>query len=266
VGISQDGSRVVADTISVKESKIQILDARGTRTLMTIGNSFGGSPAWSADGREIYFISNNIGPQNIYVRAADGSGEPKEVVDFDKNALGALFLAASPDGNTLAYAAIVDPSTGLNIYTVALKGDRKPQAFLHSPANETAPTFSPDGKWLAYESTGTGRNEVYITPFPSGGAQYQVSTSGGERPIWRRDGKEIYYREGLRVMAVSVRPKADSLELSTPTPLFESAAGNLNGRYYDVAPDGRFLVNTSPLTAKAQSFSVVVNWPGGLRK
>jgi eukaryotic-like serine/threonine-protein kinase len=266
VGISQDGSRVVADTISVKESKIQILDGRGTRTLMTIGNSFGGSPAWSADGREIYFISNNIGPQNIYVRAADGSGEPKEVVDFDKNALGALFLAASPDGNTLAYAAIVDPSTGLNIYTVALKGDRKPQAFLHSPANETAPTFSPDGKWLAYESTGTGRNEVYITPFPSGGAQYQVSTSGGERPIWRRDGKEIYYREGLRVMAVNVRPKADSLELSTPAPLFELAAGNLNGRYYDVAPDGRFLVNTSPLTAKAQSFSLVVNWPGGLRK
>jgi eukaryotic-like serine/threonine-protein kinase len=149
---------------------------------------------------------------------------------------------------------------------VALSGERNPQPFLKTFANETAPAFSPDGKWLAYESNGSGRNEVYITPFPDGGAQYQVSTSGGERPLWRRDGKEIYYREGLRVMAVEVRTKADSPELSLPTPLFEVAAGNLNGRYYDVAPDGRFLANTSPLTAKAQSFSLVVNWPARLKK
>jgi eukaryotic-like serine/threonine-protein kinase len=265
VGISPDGSLVVADTISVKESKIRILDARGTRTLMTLGNSFGGSPTWSADGREIFFISNNNGPQNIYVRAADGSGEPREVVEFDKKALGALFLTASSDGNSLAYAAIVDPAAGIDIYTVTLKGDGKPRPFLHSLANEAAPAFSPDAKWLAYESNATGRNEVYITPFHIGGAQYQVSTSGGERPIWRGDGKEIYYREGLRVMAVEVKAKADSLELSTPAALFELAAGNLNGRYYDVAPNGHFLANTSPLTTKAQSFSLVVNWPAGLK-
>jgi eukaryotic-like serine/threonine-protein kinase len=266
VSISRDGSRVVADTISVKESKIRILDTRGTRTLMTLNNSFGGSPTWSADGREIYFISNANGPQDIYVRAADGSGEPRDVVKFEKNVLGALFLAVSPDGKFLAYAAIVDQPRGADIYTVALSGDRKPQAFLHTLANETAPAFSPDGKWLAYESNSSGRNEVYITPFPGGGAQYQLSTSGGERPAWRRDGKEVYYREGLRMMAVEVRARADSLELSPPTALFELAAGNLNGRYYDVAPDGRFLANTSPLTAKAPSFSLVVNWPARLKK
>jgi eukaryotic-like serine/threonine-protein kinase len=180
--------------------------------------------------------------------------------------LGALFLTASSDGKFLAYSAIVNALNGIDIYTVALKGDNNPQAFLHSSANESAPAFSSDGTWLAYESNGTGRNEVYITPFPNGGAQYQVSTSGGERPIWRRDGKEIYYREGLRVMAVEVRTKTDSLELSTPTALFELAAGNLNGKYYDVAPDGRFLANTSPLTAKAQSFSLMVNWPAALKK
>jgi len=266
VSISQDGSRIVADTISVKESKVLILDARGTRTLMTLNNSFGASPTWSADGREIYFISTTSGPQDIYVRAADGSGEPREVVKFEKNVLGALFLAASPDGKYLAYTAVVDPPRGNDIYTVALNGDRKPQPFLNTFARETAPAFSPDGKWLAYESDGTGRNEVYITPFPGGGAQYQVSTGGGERPVWRRDGKEIYYREGLRVMAVEVKVRADSLELSPPTALFELAAGNLNGRYYDVAPDGRFLANTSPLTTKAQSFSLVVNWPAKLKK
>ena len=121
-------------------------------------------------------------------------------------------------------------------------------------------------EWLAYESSSSGRNEVYIRSFPGGGAQNQVSTGGGERPVWRRDGKEIYYREGLRVMAVEVKARADSLELSPPAPLFELAAGNLNGRYYDVAPDGRFLANTSPVTQKAQSFSLLVNWPAKLNK
>jgi Tol biopolymer transport system component len=265
VAISRDGSRVVADTVSAKETKVLILDARGTRTLMTLGNSDGGSPAWSPDGRQIYFTSNTNGPRDIYVRAADGSGEEKEVLKFSKNQYGALFLSVSPDGKFLAYE-IIDRATGGDIYTLALGGDGKPEPFLHSVANESAPTFSPDGKWLAYESDRSGRNEAYITPFPGGGAQYQVSTSGGERPVWRRDGKEIYYREGLRVMAVEVNTKASPVEFSSPKALFELAAGNLYGRYYDVAPDGRFLTSTFPLTTKAQSFSLVVNWPAKLNK
>jgi len=265
VAISRDGSRVVADTISAKESKIRILDARGTRTLMTLGNSDGGAPTWSPDGRQIYFTSNANGPQDIYMRAADGSGEEKEVLKFNKDQFGALFLAVSPDGKFLVYV-IIDRATGSDIYTLALSVEGKPNPFLHSLANETAPAVSPDGRWLAYESDGSGRKEVYITPFPAGGAQYQVSTSGGERPVWRRDGKEIYYREALRMMAVEVSTRGSTIELSAPKPLFELASANLNGRYYDVAPDGRFLANTSPLTTKAQSFSLIVNWPGRLKK
>jgi Tol biopolymer transport system component len=265
VAVSPDGSRVVADTISVKESKIQILDARGSRTLMTLGNSIGVAPTWSSDGRQIYFISNVNGPRDIYVRAADGSGREQEVLKFNKDQYGAFFLAVSPDGKFLAYATI-DPVTGVDIYTMALGGDRKPQPFLHSPANEQGPAFSPDGRWLAYESTISGRNEVYITPFPTGGAQYQVSTSGGERPVWRHDGKEIYYREGLTLLAVEINTKASPVEFSSPKELFELAGGNLNGRYYDVAPNGRFLTNTSPTATKAQSFSLLVNWPAKLSK
>jgi len=265
VAISRDGLHVVADTTSGKESKIRILDARGTRTLMTLGNSDGCSPAWSPDGRQIYFTSGSDGPQDIYVRAADGSGEEKEVLKFNKNQFGALFLAVSPDGKFLVYV-IIDRATGSDIYTLVLNGEGKAQPFLHSVANETAPSVSPDGRWLAYESDGSGRKEVYITPFPGGGAQYQVSTGGGERPVWRRDGKEIYYREALRMMAVEVNTKESTIELSAPKPLFELASANLNGRYYDVGPDGRFLANTSPLTPKAQSFSVVVNWPARLKK
>jgi Tol biopolymer transport system component len=265
VAISRDGLRVVADTTGMKEGDIRILDSRGTRTLMTLGNGDGGSPAWSPDGREVYFTWSINGPRDIYVRAADGSGEEKPVLKFDKNQYGALFLAASPDGKSLAFE-IIDRVTGADIYTLALGGDGKPQPFLHSVANETAPSFSPDGKWLAYESSRSGRNEAYISPFPAGGAQYQVSTSGGERPVWRHDGKEIYYREGLRIMAVEVNTKASPVAFSSPTALFELASGNLNGRYYDVARDGRFLTNTSPLAKKEQNISLVVNWSGKLKK
>jgi hypothetical protein len=90
--------------------------------------------------------------------------------------------------------------------------------------------------------------------------------AGGERPVWRRDGREIYYREGLRLMAVAVNTKASPVGFSSPKELFELAAGNLNGRYYDVAPDGRFLTNTSPWKTKAQSFSLLLNWPAKLKK
>jgi hypothetical protein len=266
VSISRDGSRVVADTTSANESKVRILDRRGTRTLATLPNSDGGSPTWSPDGRHIYFTSRANGPQDIYERAADGSGEEKEVLKFDKNVFGATLLAVSPDGHFLAYSYI-DPTTNLDIHTFDLAGgDGKPQPFLHSAAVETDPAFSPDGRWMAYESNISGRGEVYITPFPSGGAHLQVSTNGGERPVWRRDGKEIYYRETLKIKAVEIKVRAGSLELSPPTELFELAAGNLFGRYYDVAPDGRFLVNTSPPKAKAQSFSLIVNWPARLKR
>jgi hypothetical protein len=102
---------------------------------------------------------------------------------------------------------------------------------------------------------------VYITPFPEGGAQYQVSTNGGERPVWRRDRKEIFYREYLMLMAVEMKPRDGTIDLSAPKPLFGVAAHNFSGRWYDIARDGRFLMNGSPSQAQ-----VVVNWPARLTK
>jgi Tol biopolymer transport system component len=265
VAISRDGSRVTADTTRRNNSNIRIIDGRGTRTLVSLGASVGGFPVWSADGRTIYFVSNANGPYDILAKASDGSGAEQSVVRFGKGQYGAAFLAASGDGKFLAYVTS-DPTTNLDVYTVPLQGDRKPHAFLRSTANESAPAFSPDSRWLAYESTQSGRNEVYITPFPEGGAQYQVSTNGGERPVWRRDGKEIFYREGLKLMAVEVKFNGSAIQLGTPKPLFEVAVHNLSGRWYDVAPDGNFLMNTSPPMARTQQFELIVNWPAELKK
>ena len=105
-----------------------------------------------------------------------------------------------------------------------------------------------------------------ITAFPERGTQYQVSTNGGERPVWSRDGKQIFYRENLKLMAVAVKTKGRTLELGTPSKLFEVAVRNLSGRWYDVSPDGRFLMNTSPGSAQVQNIELVVSWPTELNK
>ena len=259
VAVSLDGARIATSAVHLKQSELRVLDARGTRNQLASGGACD-YPAWSADGRQIYFVAHVNGPYDIFVSAADGSGDKQPVVTFDKGQFGAAFPAASPDGKYLAYV-VVESSGKLDIYTVPLRGDRTPRPFLHSAGNESAPTFSPDGKWLAYESTQSGRNEVYVTPFPAGGAQYQVSTNGGERPVWRHDGKEIFYREYLTLMAVAVKTKGSTVELSTPQALFEVASYNLSGRWYDVSPDGRFLMNASPAAPQSQTFELVVNWP-----
>jgi Tol biopolymer transport system component len=266
VSIARDGSRVVADTTQQGESSIRILDARGSRTLVTTVGATSGFPVFSADARNVYFTSNKDGPYDIFVKAVDGSSAERELFKFDKGRLGAVFLTASADGKYLAFQT-VDPVTKKeDVDVLSLVGDRTARPFLHSLVDHGTPAFSPDGKWLAYESLQGGRREVYITPFPAGGAEYEVSTNGGERPVWRRDGKEIFYRENLRLMAVAVKAKGDTVDLSAPSALFEVAARNLNGRWYDVGPDGRLLMNTAPNVSQAQNFELVVNWPLELNK
>lgn len=265
VAVSPDGTQVATNAGML--TRILVIGARGSRTLASCG-SFCSYPVWSADGREVYYASNTKGPYDIYAKAADGSGDERSVVTFPAGQFGAIFLATSRDGKYLAYAAPDAQSKNkrLQIFVVSLAGNHNPQRFLEGSTDESAPAFSPDGKWLAYESTQSGRNEIYITPFPSGGAQYQVSTNGGERPVWRRDGKEIFYRESLRLMAVKVTPKSKAIALAAPEALFEVASRNLNGRWYDVAPDGRFLMNTSPTSALGQNFELIVNCPAELKE
>jgi eukaryotic-like serine/threonine-protein kinase len=260
VAISPDGSRIVSNVFHTSKGAVMIMDARGSRTLTTCSGPCP-FPVWSHDGREIYFTSSPKGPYDIYVKAADGSGDERPVVTFEGQQFGAAFLSASPDGKYLAFASPGKEGAIMHIYTVALAGDHKPQLIHASSGNEGGPMFSPDGKWLAFESFQSGRGEAYITSFPGGGAQYQVSTGGGERPVWRHDGKEIYYRENLRMMAVKVNTQSSKIELGTPSPLFEAAARNRNGRWYDVA----FLMNMAPPASQAQNFELVVNWPAELK-
>ena len=169
------------------------------------------------------------------------------------------------DGRFIAYITI-DPKTKADIWLVPIAGDRKPTPFVQTQFNERHARISPDGRWMAYSSDESGTRNVYVTRFPEGGGKWLVSTNGGGFPVWRRDSRELFYwAPDDTLMAVAVAPGPDFAP-GAPAPLFKPRAheGGLGvGSFYDVAPDGRFLINifverTSPPA------TVVLNWQAGI--
>ena len=253
--ISPDGRQVAVAGV---DEDIWLYDL-GRDTLSRLTFHSGTVPIWSPDGKHIAFGSNGgKGNTNIYWQPADGSGSAEPLTTLPENAH--RTGSWSPDGQVLSFEE-VKPSTGIDIWTLTLN-DRKAQPFLHSQFNEGAPEFSPDGRWLAYLSDESGRNEIYVQPYPGPGGKWQISTDGGTEPRWGRNG-EIFYRSGDKMMAVKTK-LTPGFSADKPTVLFE-------GRYertlatkanYDVTPDGqRFLmVKASEQSATATQINVVLNW------
>ncbi len=164
----------------------------------------------------------------------------------------------------------MDPTTGYDILVLRLEGDRKPQPLLHTPSNEGAPAFSPDGRWLAYQSDDTGRTEIYVRPFPGPGAKWQISTEGGTGPVWARNGHELFYRNGDKMMAAAVETKP-TFAPAKPKLLFEARYEPAFYTFvanYDVSLDGqRFLMTkSSEQEAAATQINVVLNWLEDLKR
>jgi serine/threonine-protein kinase len=137
-----------------------------------------------------------------------------------------------------------------------------------TPFSDWAAKFSPDGHWIAYTADVSGQYEVYVRPFPGPGSQWQISTGGGEEPVWSRAGKEIFYRNGTKWMAVSVNTTARGSEFSATPPrlLFTGPYVNVPGPSYDVGPDGRFVMIEGPPEAPVTHLNVVLNWLDELRR
>jgi Tol biopolymer transport system component len=163
-----------------------------------------------------------------------------------------------------------DPTTGWDIWVLGLQGDRKPRPFLQTPANESGPLFSPDDHSVAYVSDESGRNEIYVRPFPGPGGKMQISTEGGTQPMWARNGRELFYRNGDKMMVTAVETQP-VFAASKPELLFEAhyetSYPSLE-RDYDVSPDGqRFLmIKGSEQESAATQLNVVLNWSDELRR
>jgi Tol biopolymer transport system component len=204
--------------------------------------------AWSPDGRRILAVEQpKLDPSQLWSRAADASSDPKRILQWPRHHIAAM--AVSPDGETLALADNTDIAAGrYDIVTTSLGGDGTLTPFAAGPANEVAPRFSPDGRFLAYASNESGRYEVYVRPFPGPGARVQISEDGGGQPTWSGDGRKIFYRSGRAIVeaTLAVDARTRTLSVTGRERLFEGDflgdAGNPRPTY-DAAPDGRhFLV------------------------
>jgi hypothetical protein len=154
---------------------------------------------------------------------------------------------------------------------LSLDGDHKASVFLNTQFNEVHGKLSPDGHWIAYESSESGKAEVYVQPFPASAdraGKHLISNGGGSEPLWRRDGRELFYRNGGDVMAVDITP-GPVFKASAPRKLFQANFAGLNGGGYrwDVTGDGkRFLIKTVGGENAQEPMALVLNWTAGLRK
>jgi serine/threonine protein kinase/Tol biopolymer transport system component len=241
---------------------------RGVFTRFTFDPKRDIDPVWSPDGRQIAFSSNRSGVYQIYRKDSTGAGQEEQLTNGPNNKFPSDW---SRDGRYLLYQEYT-PKTGDDIMALPLEGERKPMVVLQTASNEDDGVFSPDGKWIAYQSNESGRNEVYVRAFSpaavAAGGKWQVSNQGGNKPRWRSDGKELFYLfQSVRMMAAGIRMTATGVETDTPRELFPIS---VPPRFspYDVTLDGqRFLVeelSATPLRGEAP-LTVVTNWQAGLK-
>lgn len=270
--LSPDGNRVLMQGGATDNDLLLYDISRNVLTRLTFGgkNQFG---TWSPNGEWIAYSSSGPGaPLNLFRRPADGIGSEERLTN-SKNIQSES--SWSPDGKLLAFMEN-DPSTGFDIWLLPLEGDpstgsgqsRKPRPFLRTPYQEHIPSFSPDGRWLAYVSDESGRAEVYVRPVSGQGEKWQVSTAGGTEPAWVLNGRELFYRDqsGRKMMVVDVTLQP-SFAAGKPRVLFEDPyMGQINGRNYDVAPDGQRFLMVQPSEQPATQVNVVLNWFEDLKR
>ncbi|MGB5816060.1 MAG: protein kinase [Thermoanaerobaculia bacterium] len=253
--ISPDGRRI-ALTIEDTTWDLWALEVeRGTLSRLSFEANTQFGALWMPSGDRIIY-SQDDPPYNLYWRSADGSGDAEPLV---KSAYDSEARSISPDGKLLVYSEN-HHETGSDLWLVPLAADHQPRAWLQTPFNEDFAAFSPDGRWIAYNSDVTGKTEVFISRFPEGDRKFQVSLEGGSRPLWSQDGRELFYRDGNRMMAVNVTT-SDRVSADEPRELFTGSYLATDNKWdYDVAPDGRFIMIKTPDEKKPREITVVLNW------
>src|SRR5262249_25129803 len=191
VDVANDGKRIAVHRHDGNGGDIWVADStKGQMRRLTFDASQdNSSPVWSPDGTRIAFASLRGGKWGIYQKLASGTGNEQLLMESE---LQKMPMSWSPDAKLLVYWQN-DARTGADLWVLPMNGERKPFPFLTDPADHRLPQISPDGKWIAYRSNETGRQEIYVRPFPTGEGRWQISTNGGSSARWRADGKELYY-------------------------------------------------------------------------
>ncbi|PYS08147.1 MAG: hypothetical protein DMG17_29475, partial [Acidobacteria bacterium] len=220
VELSPDGKRVAVYRAASSNQDVWLIDAsRGVPKRFTFDAAGDMNPTWSPDGSRIVFHSNRKGIYNLYWKLSSGAGADELLLESDQDKAPVDW---SSDGRFLLFRSN-SPQTGFDLWVLPIFGDKKPFPFLKTPFVERDGQFSPDGKWITYESNESGRFEIYVQPFPGPGGKFQISASGGAQPRWNKNGKEIFYvslDSTMMAAPVKLSPDGQSLETGTPAALF----------------------------------------------
>jgi eukaryotic-like serine/threonine-protein kinase len=256
--ISPDGRRVAASVGNPTRADLWLIDVpRNVASRFTFTGNGHSDPVWSPDGRVLLFRAGN----SLFRKDASGAGDEQQVL---KPSGLQLPTSWSRDGRLVLFDQTT-PGAGFDIWALPVTPDGaesgEPKRYSSTPSNKANGQFSPDGHWVAYESYESGQAEVYIQAFPEPRGKFQISAGGGRFPRWGPGGRELYYVSlDDKLMAVDLKPRADSIEASAPRGLFPLPTPTINFIPYDVTADGqRFLVQAPP--EQASPLTVVVNWP-----
>jgi len=259
--LSPDGLRI-ATSISGQTEDIWVYDLpRGTLDRITSDGNSGG-PIWTPDGKRLIYERRPGGGAAVMWVSADGSSPPSVLATRGNGPI--VPSSVTPDGKLLMGFYAIEGGLWILPLEVA-SGRARPQPILASRFTLFNPALSPDGQWVAYRSQETGRSEIYASPYPGPAGKFPLSTDGGTLPRWSRSGRELFFRNGDKMMAIDVQT-SPQFRASTPKLLFEKRDANGS---YDVGPDGkRFLMIKQPAVqqAAAEQVNVVVNWFEELRR
>ena len=286
LNVSPDGKRVAVHRHEATGGDIWVIEPRGAVTRLTFDASRHNSmPIWSPDGSRIVYSSLQKGKWGLYQTLSNGSGTEELLFESD---LLKVPMSWSPDAKRIVFW-VQDAKTAGDLWVLPLDGDKKPSPFVATSFNESHGQISPDGKWIAYTSNATGRNEIYVQPFPAGSGRWQVSVAGGDWPRWKRDSKELFFHAlgpsafVEAMLSAAVTASGATFEAGGPKELVRTVGLNLShsgGDYqmYDVSADGqRFLISqyvaqgaapaAGPLRPDpANGLVVALHWTSALKK
>jgi len=232
---------------------------RNTFSRFTFEGARDESGLWSPDGRKVLWTDGS----KYYITSADRSGANEPLYEMPTSCVGGCLYDWSQDGKLISFGGqnVISP-TNTNIWTVAMEGDRKPVPYRQSYFDEYPGQISPDSRWMAYTSGESGQFQVYVESIPAGKKRWQISTEDGGWPIWRHDGKELFYQQGTKLMAVPIRLAETSVEIGKPQALFDV----LPDTRFQVSRDGQRILIAMPVEGASRPLIVDTDWRAGLKQ
>jgi Tol biopolymer transport system component len=234
-----------------------MLDIGGGALARVVQGNDNHDPVWAPDGGRIAFrranapismVTLTIGGARSLTTLAEGS-EPGTPHSWSRG------------GNLLVYT-VTGRTTRADIWVRPMDGGAPGAPFLATAQDESEPSISADGRWIAYTSSETGTPEVYVRQYPDHGAEWQISSGGGSSPLWSRDGRELYFVAGTRMMAVAIETRP-SFRTGTPRTLFDGGFSNTRAHDFDVGPDGRFVCIRRGGGRAGQELRILLGWDRG---